>query len=373
MKKPLLSVCVITYNHASYIREALDSILRQKVNFDWELIIADDYSTDGTREILKEYEKKYPNIKLILQKKNVGPEKNWLDLMSYPKTKYVLYTEGDDYMLDSHKLQKQVDFLESHNDFSICFHPVKVIYEDGSKPDEIFPPAKFRFNKTTLGLEDLIERNFMQTNSVMYRWRFVNENIKDIFPANVAPGDWILHILHAQKGKIGFINVPMSVYRRHKGGLWWDAEDNRSRLWQKYAIPHMRAYNELFKMFDHTPKSKATLQESMNRLFEEVLSAPEDKREELIHALVSEFPEAAKNFILYNKEVIDNKNKKITELHKIIDKRYSEHKKLSYEFHQTKVALEESKLELENIKSTKSWKLLNKISPVVKVAKKVKP
>jgi glycosyltransferase involved in cell wall biosynthesis len=373
VKKPLLSVCVITYNHANYIKEALDSILSQKVSFDWELIVADDFSTDGTRDILKEYKKKYSNIKLILQKKNVGPEKNWLDLMSYPKTKYVLYTEGDDYMTDLNKLQRQVDFLEAHKDFSLCFHPVRVVYEDGSKPDEGFPPAEFRFNKTVLGIEDLIIHNFMQTNSVMYRWRFVDENIKDVFPRNVAPGDWVLHILHAQKGKIGFTNNSMSVYRRHKGSLWWDSEGNRSRLWQKYAIPHMRAYDELLKRSDDNPESKKALQKSMNSLFEEVLNMTEVERSELVHTLLSEFPKAAETFILYHKEAIDNKNKKISELHGIIDENYKDYKKLSNKLHETKVALEKANIELLSIKNSRTWRVIQKSASARNAVKIMKP
>ena len=90
----------------------------QKVDFDYELIIADDYSTDGTREIILDYKENYPGlIKLILQKRNVGPGKNWLDLIEAPKSKYIAYFEGDDYWTDPYKLQKQVDFLEANEGY----------------------------------------------------------------------------------------------------------------------------------------------------------------------------------------------------------------------------------------------------------------
>ena len=112
MEAPLLSVCLITYNHNKYIREAIESILMQKVNFTWELIIADDFSTDGTREIVLEYKEKYPDfIKLILQEKNVGATRNWIDLIIAPKSKYIAYFEGDDYWTNPYKLQKQRDFI----------------------------------------------------------------------------------------------------------------------------------------------------------------------------------------------------------------------------------------------------------------------
>ena len=121
MDSPLLSVCLITYNHKDYIAQAIEGVLMQKVNFTWELIIADDCSTDGTREIILEYKERYPEfIKLMLQPNNVGPARNWLDLISAPKSKYIAYIEGDDYWTDPLKLRKQIDFLESEPAYSIC-------------------------------------------------------------------------------------------------------------------------------------------------------------------------------------------------------------------------------------------------------------
>jgi glycosyltransferase involved in cell wall biosynthesis len=373
VKKPLLSVCVITYNHAKYIDEALDSILMQKVNFAWELIIADDYSTDGTREILKKYEKNHSNIKLIFQTKNFGPEKNWLDLMAYPKTQYVLYMEGDDYLLDPNKLQKQVDFLETHNDFALCFHPVKVVYEDGSHEDDIFPKTSLFRGKKHPELKDLLAGNFIQTNSVMYRWRFRSVNVKEIFPKGIIPGDWFMHILHAQNGKIGFINEPMSVYRRHAGGLWWASHNDRNELWQKYALPHMRAYYEVLKLFGDNPEYKKIIYRSINNVFREVLNMQEEDKEKYIHSLFIEFPVAAENFILSYNEAVEEKDRKISELHGVIDERYEEFKKISNEFHATKVALAKAEAELAFIKNTSAWKLMKKAAPARRAAKKLKP
>ena len=107
MDIPLLSVCLITYNHVNFIKQAIDGVLMQKVDFAWELIIADDFSTDGTREILLEYKNKYPDfIKLILQEKNVGSAQNLIDLITVPISKYITYFDGDDYWIDPLKLQK---------------------------------------------------------------------------------------------------------------------------------------------------------------------------------------------------------------------------------------------------------------------------
>lgn len=288
MNEPLLTVCLITYNQAPYVEQSLDSIFMQKTDFAWELVIADDYSTDGTRKILQEYKKRYPKqVKLILQKSNKGPEDNWLDLISYPRTKYVLYAEGDDYFTDPSKLQRQVNFLESHPDFTICFHPVKVIYEGESHPDEIFPTPEQRYHKTTLDLADLLKSNFIQTNSEMYRWRFRTENARDVLPQNVAPGDWLLHILHAEQGKIGFINRVMTTYRRHPGSLWWK---KNSAFWLKNGQRHMRMYQELLKRYGDVPAYRDAINGPTMFVFKAIASLPTQQGEDLLAQIIDEFP-----------------------------------------------------------------------------------
>lgn len=121
--EPLLSVVTITYNHEPYIAKCIEGVLMQKVNFPMEFIIAEDCSTDGTRAICEEYAAKYPElIRLITSETNIGYNPNELRAMKAAKGKYIAYCEGDDYWTDPLKLQKQVDFLESHSDYSVCFH-----------------------------------------------------------------------------------------------------------------------------------------------------------------------------------------------------------------------------------------------------------
>ncbi|MEI6696949.1 MAG: glycosyltransferase [Bacteroidota bacterium] len=217
MREPLLSVCLITYNHVKYIREAIEGVLMQKVNFSWEFIIADDCSTDGTREIVLEYKKKYPKfIKLILQDKNVGPAKNWIDLITYPKSKYVAYFEGDDYWIDPLKLQKQVDFLEEHPDYSICFHKVKILKLGRLKKDNI---TKVPSETTTI--EDLAKYgNYIHTISSIFK----NKNYYNL--GQFCVGDYPLHLINAQTGKIKYINKTMAVYRIHDNGIWSNKTQN---------------------------------------------------------------------------------------------------------------------------------------------------
>ena len=110
---PLVSVCCVTYNHADFIKQTLEGFVTQKTNFPFEVIIADDCSTDGQQDIIKEYAKKYPDIiKPIFHSHNTGSYQNLLDAASACKGKYVAMCDGDDYWTDENKLQKQADFID---------------------------------------------------------------------------------------------------------------------------------------------------------------------------------------------------------------------------------------------------------------------
>ena len=134
MVSPLLSVVTLTYNHEPYIAQCIEGVLAQKTSFPIEYIIADDCSTDGTRAICEEYAKNNPDIiRLISSSANVGAVENEQRAFLAAKGKYIATCEGDDYWTDPLKLQKQVDFLESHPEYSVCFHRFKKYHEiDGS-------------------------------------------------------------------------------------------------------------------------------------------------------------------------------------------------------------------------------------------------
>jgi glycosyltransferase involved in cell wall biosynthesis len=132
-KSPLVSVFMITYNHEKYIAQALNSVLMQKTSFDYEIVIGDDCSTDSTQKIIKDYVTKHPNkIKPIFQTVNVGAMRNAYEFtLPECKGKYIATLEGDDYWTDPDKLQKQVDFLESNENYSVCFHHVIMVDAQG--------------------------------------------------------------------------------------------------------------------------------------------------------------------------------------------------------------------------------------------------
>lgn len=264
----LLSIAVITFNQKKYIRKCLDSILMQKTNFSFEILVNDDASTDGTADILREYEAKHPELfKCLYQTENqYSKKKGILKNFIFPRitTKYVAICEGDDYWTDPLKLQKQVDFMESHPDFSICFHPVTVKYEDKSQPDSIFPSEKMLRGKKILDLNDLLRGNFIQTNSVMYHWRFHKESL-DLIPDGILPMDWYIHLLHAQIGKIGFLSDVMSVYRRNQGGIWTGAWVS-PQWFVRCGIPSVRFLINMQRQFNRDCSSEIERTAMLTRL-----------------------------------------------------------------------------------------------------------
>lgn len=214
MQIPLLSVCMITYNHEKFIAQAIESVLMQKTNFPFELVIGEDKSTDITREVCLKYLKDNPEkIKLFAHENNLGMIPNFLTIVKECKGKYIAILDGDDYWTSPDKLQKQVDFMENNPDYSICFHNAIIL----SEPDNNLVPFFRRpLNKSTFTIKDILRKNFIPTLSCLYRRTFLND-----FPvwfAGAMPGDWFIYILCAQHGPLKYIDEIMGTYRIHAGG-----------------------------------------------------------------------------------------------------------------------------------------------------------
>ena len=248
---PRLSVVCITYNAAQYIRAALDGFLMQKTDFPFEVLVHDDASTDGTAEIIREYAEKRPDVvRAVFQKENqwskgvaVAPKFLWPLI----RGEYVAMCEGDDYWTDPLKLQKQVDWLDAHPDSSVCFHPVVVHFEDGSRKDSVYPSRKDCPRGFTF--EGLLAHNFIQTNSVVFRWKLKGREAE--FPTDIAPRDWFTNLIHAEKGPIGFIPEAMGVYRRHSGGVWWNSPDAPDAFYLRNGFRHLAFYRAVARRFGY--------------------------------------------------------------------------------------------------------------------------
>jgi glycosyltransferase involved in cell wall biosynthesis len=238
-KSTLLSICVITYNHGKYIKKAIENILKQKVDFKFEIIIADDYSKDNTRDIIIEfYNKNTGLIKLLFQDKNVGPSKNFNDLLNSASGKYIAYLEGDDYWTDPNKLQKQINILESNNEYSACAHQTQLLINE--KLDKLF-----KLNvPQIINIENLIEGRLFHTASCVFR-RSAFENFFKM-PKNIYSGDRVLNFCIAIEGPIFFMDEVMCVYRKHNNG-------QSSNLMPKKILLDLNPIKQLKKIYPSFP------------------------------------------------------------------------------------------------------------------------
>lgn len=221
-----VSVHMITYNHEKYIGQAIESVLMQRVSFPMELVIGEDCSKDGTRAIVCRYRDAHPEIiHALLPETNLGAHENSERVQAACTGEYIAILEGDDYWTDPDKLQKQVDFLDAHPACSACGHIIRNYDEtrgcfSGYKPNRPAPE--------TFGLSHFIRTNAIQTLSLVFR-RTVLKNLPEIYHT-VPFNDYLLKILCAQAGQIGFLNSVMGVYRMHGDGM---VLSNKTRFLEK--------------------------------------------------------------------------------------------------------------------------------------------
>jgi glycosyltransferase involved in cell wall biosynthesis len=211
-----VSVAIITYNHAAFIAECLDSILMQETDFEWEIVIAEDASTDGTRDICKRYANLYPEkIRLLPESPNLGMIRNFTRVFEACRGAYMAFTEGDDFWTDKYKLQKQINHLESHPHQSLCFHSVRQWFVwNGENNARTFPE---NLAKNTFTTEDLLQGWFVPSTSVVLRI-YADFTLPDWF-AYCKSGDIPLLLLLSLRGPFGYINESMAVYRIHDHGV----------------------------------------------------------------------------------------------------------------------------------------------------------
>lgn len=239
---PKVSIVSTTHNQEAYVRQAFESFVAQQTDFPVEIIVADDASTDATPLIIHEYARRYPHLfRPILRSKNLGLNANLTGALSAACGEYIALCEGDDYWVDPLKLRKQVALLDRHPDTAVCFHPVRVVWDDGRTKDSKFPPIYIRGD---LSVEALILMNFIQTNSVVYR----RVQHYDDIPGDVMPLDWYLHVRHAVHGKIAMLPETMAVYRRHSHGMWHSQVADPPKFWLTQGPGHAATFDAMFDL-----------------------------------------------------------------------------------------------------------------------------
>ncbi len=213
---PMVSVVMVTYNQSNLLQRAVKGVAKQQGDYRVELILADDCSTDNTPAVVAALKKKYPGlISYYRNSSNLGVQKNYREAFRHCRGKYMAMCDADDYWCDRRKLKIQVDFLEAHTDYALCFHRV-INHYAGRGTKSLSNPVQ----KADCDVEDLAKSNFITNCSVVYRRELVNLiNLPEWMFTDCWP-DYPLHLLYARHGRIHYFNRVMAVYRRGGTGAW---------------------------------------------------------------------------------------------------------------------------------------------------------
>ncbi len=233
-----LSVCIYTYNHESFIEQAVQSALGQEVNFDYEIVVGDDCSTDATPRILHRLAAAYPGrLRIERRETNLGAEENFARTIAACRGELISFLDGDDFWTDRNKLATQVDFLDRHPDASFCFHRTRSL---NAVQEYVLPPLD---PPELSSIEFLLQQsNPVALHTVMTR----REHLSDLstWIANLKLGDWPLCIMLATKGPMGFIPREMSRHRVHNGGSWTSLMPS---LREAYVIQMLNRLSKLLR------------------------------------------------------------------------------------------------------------------------------
>lgn len=239
-----ISVCCLTYNHRNYIKECLDGILMQECDFKFEILIHDDASTDGTREIIEEYQEKYPNIiKPYFQKENQWSKgkrgMNFHFNFSRVRGQFIAVCEGDDYWTDPLKLQTQITFLLENPSYAMTFHNAGLLLDGKMINNQSFTKIEDRdYNQL-----EVFKNWIVSTASMCFRKEVIAHSayVKMHAEKDLIYGDNILLVTSAQIGKLRGLKRVMSVYRKHSEGVSYtidrkviEALNKQNRLFAKY-------------------------------------------------------------------------------------------------------------------------------------------
>jgi glycosyltransferase involved in cell wall biosynthesis len=225
-KAPKVSVCITVFNHAAFLPRVLDYILQQQTDFDFEIIVGDDASSDGSREILLDYKTRYPHkLVLLLNEKNVGVFENGINILKKAKGKYVAMGDGDDFWIYPHKLQQQADFLDAHDDYAGCFHDA-AIHRPDSETDagtvSYFFERRFysQFNRYNPDFFpwDLVERNIIATSALMFRNNELYNELRGFEDVKLSLS-WLYQLLIIRQSKFKYFNAPWTQYNNHGKGI----------------------------------------------------------------------------------------------------------------------------------------------------------
>lgn len=222
-----VSVRLMAYNHAKYIRQAMESILAQQTDFNVEVVVGDDFSTDGTLDIVREYQSTEKIHIRILERKvgdaywtkrqKLGRLYNFVNILENCTGEYIALLDGDDFWTDTSKLQRQVDFLETHDDASFCHHAFHVLQEGGLQVK--WNRNELNRKRPVLEFKDILEFPYPKLLTVMFRRTVLEAYDLVYYLAENRVGDIPLWHLLLLQGKGYFLDADMGCYRSNPGGV----------------------------------------------------------------------------------------------------------------------------------------------------------
>ncbi len=280
-----VTIVISTFNHEKFLSAAIESVLSQKVDFNIQIVITDDGSTDQTQTIIKQFENRYPNTIVFLKsKKNKGINNNIFKTQDNLKGEYIAVLDGDDYWTNELKLQKQVDFLDSNKEYNGVFHDARIEHLDNS--NQVLFDQKYLYSqnyqyKSIIFPSDMINRNcILPSSSAFFRksairvedLKLINDNYSFL---------WKLCCIMIKESKYFYINEVWSVYRNHKKGI---SKSNN----QLFHESHIRFLKKLLS--DSFYKGyKYDLYRTLSNEYKIILDSPEKKTNSFLD----------KHFILY--------------------------------------------------------------------------
>jgi glycosyltransferase involved in cell wall biosynthesis len=266
-----VTAVIVAYNHAPFVEEAIASVLAQETEFEYEIVVSEDFSTDGTREIVQRLAETHADrIRLMLSERNLNDNSVLRRGLEAARGRYIALLDGDDVWTSKRKLQTQVDFLNAHPEYASCFHNAIVVYEDGSMPAHSFyqehPTQRMstRWPGPRSTLADIVRGNFIPACSVVLRAESCRE-LPDWYDA-LPSGDWPLHVVSAQHGDLAYLDHTMATYRVHRQGVWTMGQSLYERLSDVEDLVHV--YDVLNRHLNFT--FDAEVSEAVGRLYEEV-------------------------------------------------------------------------------------------------------
>lgn len=307
---PLVSIVCITYNHEAYIADAIEGFLMQKTDFEYEILIGEDKSTDNTLQVIKSYMEKYPGrITLITSRENVGADENEQRLIRCAKGKYIAFCEGDDYWTEPYKLQKQIDYLEEHPKCTICFHNAEVVDYMKKPIGKLHVPYLKSFNKYYYGKDSrydagqLAVLHFIPTASMTIRKESMS-NLPDFYYDAIVT-DLPIRLIVASRGYAYYMDNVMSAYRYNVPGSQTQVGMERAKA-RETNITDCKRFLSLIDEFDaftHFKYTKDLQRTKMHWLIP--LAFAENRIDELKHSPYKEyfeevgFVEKSKVYIKY--------------------------------------------------------------------------